>query len=305
MFNFNAFNVLYSIITSCNDNFLLRKFKFRQLEPVFLIIIFISSIYYITFTFLFLNNYKAKLKYIIIISLIFSVLSIILINGLKIFYESFSKQNHNSNKEQFYQSNIISDGQAQMASTIHDVKNSMFAILCYMYNKDYDKAQNKIGEICDCISHNSQSNLIHNKCLDKLLCSKTQLISNEHIELIVESNLCDDLKLDIFDICIILGNSLDNAIEACRRINNLQKRFIKLIINYDDGDFLLSISNPINKYVNLDFKTTKDNKALHGFGIKNIKKIVRKYNGNLSVSQFNNIFSLDISFNTNSCKINS
>ena len=116
--------------------------------------------------------------------------------------------------------------------------------------------------------------------------------------------MCDDLKLDIFDICIILGNSLDNAIEACCRINGLQRRFIKLIINYDDGNFLLSISNPISKYAGSNFKTTKYNKALHGFGIKNIKKIVGKYNGHFSVSQFNNIFSLNISFSTNWCEIN-
>ena len=84
------------------------------------------------------------------------------------------------------------------------------------------------------------------------------------------------------DMVILLSNLLDNAIEACAKIEGEKEIILESYIK--KGKWMLKISNPVAQkplIVNNRILTTKDNKRIHGIGILNIQRVVEKYSGNV------------------------
>lgn len=123
------------------------------------------------------------------------------------------------------------------------------------------------------------------------------------IDAITENKLnkCDELKIstDIsyqyaepitaneIELAVIVGNILDNAIEACQKVTNLNKE-IWGSITVDKQNIIINIKNTAESSNNL--KTSKANKKSHGYGLKSIKHIAKKYNGYAKFSFENNTF---------------
>ena len=88
------------------------------------------------------------------------------------------------------------------------------------------------------------------------------------------------------DICIIFGNALDNAIEACQNLPSEGERFIELKGGPVNGQYFLSFTNSFNGKLLLaegQLFTMKQDKTMHGFGLHNIRKAVEQYGGMLCV----------------------
>ena len=96
------------------------------------------------------------------------------------------------------------------------------------------------------------------------------------------------------DICTILSNALDNAIEACIKINNPADRYINVKISVDNG-FFISVTNPSTeapkKRAGIIISSKKD-KENHGLGLKSIKRTVDKHGGDMLVKYENDVFTL-------------
>ena len=98
------------------------------------------------------------------------------------------------------------------------------------------------------------------------------------------------------DITTIFGNLLDNAIEATEKVEP-SKRAISLNINQKGKLVLIYIYNTYQENLKIENNkliTTKKDSFNHGFGLKSIENIVKKYNGDLKISTNNNIFELNI-----------
>lgn len=98
------------------------------------------------------------------------------------------------------------------------------------------------------------------------------------------------LPIDTMDLCVLVGNAFDNAIEACERVDNDRK--IKLVIVLTKNRLLVSIENtsPITEINEGTCKTTKADGSSHGYGIAIMKDIVSKYFGNVLLRYENNVF---------------
>ena len=95
-------------------------------------------------------------------------------------------------------------------------------------------------------------------------------------------------------IGILLGNLLDNAIEACEKT---KESFIDLKIKYVKNTIFISISNSKNsEKVNIE-STSKEDKENHGYGIYNIRNIVRQYGGFIEFHDRGNVFEISLSLN--------
>ena len=101
----------------------------------------------------------------------------------------------------------------------------------------------------------------------------------------------EQLFVDPVDICIIFGNALDNAIEACEHVQSTDKR-INLSIMYEKNMLVCKIVNTATKPASKFLETIKENKKNHGFGIENIKTSLGKYNGIYTFEQSNEEFVL-------------
>ena len=99
------------------------------------------------------------------------------------------------------------------------------------------------------------------------------------------------------DLCVILGNTLDNAIEACQKLDPKTDKTIAIHCNCSSGFLFLSISNPVSEKVIIHdnyISTTKENKTLHGFGLYSLNSVVKRYDGEVRLSSTDDCFTVDI-----------
>lgn len=105
--------------------------------------------------------------------------------------------------------------------------------------------------------------------------------------------------LEEMDLCSLLGNTLDNAIESALTISKTEKRLINLRISKKNDFILFSLENYTENDLIFNDKfplTTKKNKNVHGYGLKSIDYIARKYNGSVTINLDDNWFKLKVLF---------
>ena len=103
--------------------------------------------------------------------------------------------------------------------------------------------------------------------------------------------------MSVVDAYSILGNALDNAIEAVNKLKDKNHKQISLVLE-KKGEFInICIMNYTENKVSgsQEFpESTKENDGYHGFGLKSIAYIAKKYGGNIEILQSDGIFKLNI-----------
>ena len=100
------------------------------------------------------------------------------------------------------------------------------------------------------------------------------------------------------DISILVGNLLDNAIEACEQIQD-GMRWVLFKLKKRQHSLFIEISNSLGTVPRIkdgELLTSKKDKRLHGYGLKSVKRIVQKYDGVFSFSVEADVFKVKISF---------
>lgn len=207
--------------------------------------------------------------------------------------------------EQWYEE--MKNVRKEMVSFKHDMNNH-FDVLMKICNDKKEKPEKnieKMKEYLDSLGMEYQGIISNvetgNMALDALIGMKKSYAVSKGIELKTEIYIPIDMNCDNMDMVIILGNLLDNAIEACEKVNN--NKSIKLVMKYSLNNLIISIQNTYNgdlKKKNKNDeelylpKTTKDDLTHHGIGLQNVKSIVEKYNGDIYWETDNNTFKVEI-----------
>lgn len=118
----------------------------------------------------------------------------------------------------------------------------------------------------------------HNAAIDAVLNQKGYIGKKQGIDMRFRVNDLSALKLPRVDVTIVLGNLIDNAMEACAALSE-PNRWVSIQILYSENMLSILIINPSNVVqINDDhIPTTKQDPLLHGFGIGNVKDILEKY----------------------------
>ena len=135
-----------------------------------------------------------------------------------------------------------------------------------------------------------------NGIADALLTDKSEKASAINAEIAFHGAIPQD-ALSPTDLCVILGNTLDNAIEACQKLDLKTDKTIAIDCNCRSGFLFLSISNPVSEKVIIHdnyISTTKENKTLHGFGLYSLQSVVKRYGGEVKLSSTDDCFTVDI-----------
>ena len=139
---------------------------------------------------------------------------------------------------------------------------------------------------------------IGNSVADMLIEQKRVQAEKERIAFDIEIVPIEEWLFTDNDTCSLLGNLLDNAIDACKRIEQNDK-WILLQIEIQKNFLFIKISNSIDEMPVMKTGipvSTKQNKKRHGYGLKSVERIVNKYNGVITFRIEQNIFEVDISF---------
>lgn len=177
----------------------------------------------------------------------------------------------------------------------HDLKNHMFSIRSLIESGDTKEALNYISEIMDDIGTGKDRSATGNTVIDSIINFKLQEAEQRGIKTNLDLKIPEKLEIPSFDITVILGNLLDNAIKAVNKVK--EDPFINLKIKYDKGRLMIKTDNPYEGEIieeNGTFLTTKDDKENHGIGLQSVKKVIQKYDGIMNIDYTNNIFSVSL-----------
>lgn len=172
----------------------------------------------------------------------------------------------------------------------HDYKNHMNCLYALISSQKNQEALQYISDLSNSAVIAGKSYETGNHILDAIISDKASVAEKLGIKISLSGIFTD--KISPIDVCIIFSNLLDNAIEACSKLDNNKK--IDIELNISQGYQYISIKNPYAEKSPLGLQTTKKDKRYHGFGIYNIENSVRHYDGNMKIETQNNIFAVQI-----------
>ncbi len=182
--------------------------------------------------------------------------------------------------------------QVQLRSFRHDMINHLQAMAAL----DDCSMRKYCISLLNSPSLAAQKKFCENQVFNVVLSAKLPKIEEVGIDLHCQIDLDNKLKIDDADLCTILANSLDNAIEACEN-NQPENRKIIVKAQAKKGLFSFSVQNPTEGVTSL--QSRKKDRENHGFGIKNIENTVSKYGGNAQFGAHDGNFRVLISIPLN------
>lgn len=181
-----------------------------------------------------------------------------------------------------YQNYQISKESIDMVNQkYHDLKNQ---IVLLKAEANTEKSIQYLEQMEKEIKIYEAQNKTGNRVLDIVLSSKSVLCQGEDIELkcVVEGAQLE--FMEDMDISCLFGNMLDNAIEAVRKIPEKERRLIRLYVVQEKQFLRICTENYCEEEIRFKNRmpvTTKKDKHLHGYGMKSIQNIVKKYGGSV------------------------
>jgi sensor histidine kinase regulating citrate/malate metabolism len=176
----------------------------------------------------------------------------------------------------------------------HDIKHHFISLLGILTDKKFNDAEMYIrGLIHDYETSIFKYISIDNSAINSVLNFKIGRCRASNIDIKIEIE-SDFSNFDTLDVCVLISNLLDNAIEASEKIDVPR---IVLIIREEKNYLCITLKNKISKSVldsNKDLATTKKDIENHGFGIYSISQIVDKYDGIQEFYEQKDFFIADI-----------
>ena len=126
--------------------------------------------------------------------------------------------------------------------------------------------------------------------MDVILRDKIEMAQSDNIHIEDDINM-DGIKMfDPFDISTIFGNLLDNAIEACKLVQEIERRVINISARRKNQLLIILVKNP--KPEDRERKMRK--KGVHGYGLRNVNDVVKKYGGEINIEEKESQFVVSI-----------
>ena len=181
----------------------------------------------------------------------------------------------------------------------HDMKNHITALSALCSSDSNSQLQDYLKSMGSTLDAYETSIDTGSPVVNGLLSDKMRKAQNlkVQLQLVVDIRSCSFLS-DI-DLCTILGNILDNALEAAAKVPDEEKRFISLKIGSVSGNVIIRCSNSFQGRLDTAdgvLQTTKADKQHHGLGLLSVKEVVTRHNGYLTVDSTGGQFTITILF---------
>lgn len=180
----------------------------------------------------------------------------------------------------------------------HDFKNILLGLHARLQSEGENTSKEEIEKLLGHIGHPAELCNSGNLILDAMLNYKAQTAKRIGIPFLIDLNIPPHLVLDAAVISVVLGNALDNAIEAVQKMTN-EDRYIQIQMHYLHDSLFMRMQNPYIHEIRTNrqgelYSTKPNAQGRHGLGLRNIKKIVNDNNGLVDISYRNQLFQLEI-----------
>lgn len=186
----------------------------------------------------------------------------------------------------------------------HDMRNYIMVVASYLNHNEIEEAKEYLSVVLDKL--NKVYSYIHtgNSVMNYIINSKLESAQRENISFKVEIENLEFKKMGSVDFSALLGNILDNAIEACGKE---EQPFIEVTIKKKRNYDTILIKNHISESVleaNTSLSTSKTDTGNHGIGIKQIREITEKYEGILDIYEEHGMFCVNVMIPIEQCEKN-
>jgi len=222
-------------------------------------------------------------------------------NILSAAYEDKLKSALHTQEREYYftQCQLMQESVDRVKTIRHDMKLHLATAAEYNANgKTGELGDYLLGLLGD-INASEVYSGTGNIAFDSIINFKLKTAAADNIKVKIDIHMPPTFNIEVADIVIILGNLLDNALEAVAKVKD---KIINLHIKADKGNLFIKIENTFDGTVIYtkgkdgitEAITTRKNSSNHGYGLKNIRQAAKKYHGHMEINHDKNVFTVGV-----------
>lgn len=201
---------------------------------------------------------------------------------------------HLENQIEYYEK--VNERYTTIRRLNHDFKNHLLCLRSLIGENENQKALMYIDDVEKMIASRKLNYDTGNIIADIILNNKSSDAEQCNAKIVFDG-VIPSSGIANADLCVIIANALDNAVEACAKDETNSEKTISVNSVFKQGYFILRVVNPVFEHVEIkdkyNMKTTKSDKSHHGFGVANMISISEKYNGGVHISSDDKSFILE------------
>ena len=179
-------------------------------------------------------------------------------------------------REVYYQG--LREQEGQVRTLRHDLRNHLTVLRGLLERGETARALGYLEQLAGSPALRGTRRLCENEAANAVLSAKAEAMERAGIAADIAVSLPAELPVEDVDLCALLGNALDNAMEGGRMAG---LRGVTVRCRVDKGLLMLRVANPVGAEVRPDLTTTKADRSRHGFGIPGMREIAERYGGTL------------------------
>lgn len=180
---------------------------------------------------------------------------------------------------------------SRMRGWRHDYRHHIQTMKVYAANSNMEDIEKYLEMLDSDLTSVETVVRTGNQMADAILNSKLSLAAKKKIQIKAEAKVPVALTISAVDLCIVIGNLFDNAMDACMELPP-EKRLIRIYMEMKGTYLYISIINTTNRQKKHNFYTAKG--TGHGFGLARIDTVVKKYDGYITRASEDGAFSTEI-----------
>ena len=183
----------------------------------------------------------------------------------------------------------------QMRGWRHDYHNHIQTLKAYTSQEKYAEIEGYLNKLNDDLTSVDTVVKTGNVMIDAILNSKISLAMAKKVAVNAKAIVPKNLAVSEIDLCVIIGNLIDNATEACLKLENEAERSIRVYVGIFKGQLYISVSNTMGQAAEKSEKGYISSKGgNHGFGLMRIDKIAEKYGGYVNRKDEQGVFASEV-----------
>ena len=280
-----AMNKFFSKRRTLQRNYLIALFTITTIMFIITVLITFIDIK---------NNAVNSIVSILFFTVMLILLMIIFFGQFKIteYYENQEELKLTTLKNQMLEKSMSETEQTFMLwkKSMHDYKHNIANLMSLANNNDIEGIKQYLQSENKLLSKKLFYYKTGNDTVDTILNIKQRAAESKGITFIITAKIPDNCIVKSAHFASILGNLLDNAIEASI---DEEAPFVEVKIKPVKSYLMIVVSNKCTKS-NIELKTTKSDKQLHGIGINSVKQTVKEYKGTFLTDHTDGIFNAEI-----------
>ena len=269
----------------------------KVISSRYIVIMSLSSIFLLLSNFLTVGNmtsaHKLSSMIVFVVILIVELVLFYFVLNMAEYYEQRQTMALIEMKNEMLQKSLDDTQQAfsLWRKSVHDYKNNIISLLQMLEEQNLEEMKEYLQKESELVSREMFYIKTGNTMVDAMINTKQYAAKQKGITFVVNAIIPENCKIKGIDMAGILGNLIDNALEASEQE---KEPYVDIAISLKKNFLVICVKNKFSKKLEENMKTTKKDKMFHGIGLKSVRNTVKKYNGEILIDSDKEEFTVNI-----------